>query len=43
MKNVKNLLVLLGLIALLSGCNTFRGMGQDIEKGGEAIQKAASK
>ena len=36
------------LIALLSiwmmfalvGCNTMRGVGQDIEKGGEAIQKA---
>ncbi|MFO0754353.1 MAG: entericidin A/B family lipoprotein [Thermodesulfovibrionales bacterium] len=25
---------------LLAGCNTFRGLGKDIEKGGEAIQKA---
>lgn len=24
----------------LGGCNTVRGIGQDIEKGGEAIQKA---
>ena len=24
----------------LAGCNTIRGVGQDIEKGGEAIQKA---
>ncbi len=26
--------------AILAGCNTVRGVGQDIEKGGEAIQKA---
>lgn len=26
---------------LAAGCNTLRGVGQDIEKGGEAIQKAA--
>ena len=28
------------LIALLTGCNTLRGMGKDIEKAGEGIQKA---
>ena len=27
-------------VVALSGCNTIRGMGQDIEKGGEAIQRA---
>jgi len=27
--------------ASMSGCNTIRGMGRDIEKGGEAIQDAA--
>ncbi|MFY9327634.1 MAG: entericidin A/B family lipoprotein [Georgfuchsia sp.] len=44
MKNLKTILVLLGLgSVLLTGCNTLRGMGQDIEKGGEAIQKAANK
>ena len=43
MKTIRDMFVLLGLVALLCGCNTFRGMGQDIEKGGEAIQKAASK
>ncbi len=26
---------------LLAGCNTFQGMGKDIEKGGQAIEKAA--
>jgi entericidin B len=25
---------------VLAGCNTVRGMGQDIEKAGEAIQKS---
>jgi predicted small secreted protein len=24
----------------LAGCNTVRGMGQDIEKAGESVQKA---
>ena len=27
-------------VPALAGCNTVRGVGQDIEKGGEAIQKA---
>lgn len=30
------------LIALIStGCNTISGIGRDIEKGGQAIEKAA--
>ncbi|GLT22868.1 hypothetical protein GCM10007933_23290 [Zoogloea oryzae] len=28
------------LAVLLAGCNTVQGLGKDIEKGGEAIQKA---
>ena len=28
------------LAALLAGCNTVQCIGKDIEKGGEAIQKA---
>lgn len=27
--------------SLLSGCNTTRGLGQDVEAGGEAIQRSA--
>ena len=27
---------------LLTGCNTVEGAGQDIERGGEAIQESAS-
>jgi entericidin B len=35
-------IVLLSLftLSLLSGCNTIRGAGQDIERGGEAIQRS---
>lgn len=33
--------VALALLALvLAGCNTVAGIGKDIEKGGEAIQKS---
>ncbi|MCE8022363.1 entericidin A/B family lipoprotein [Halomonas sp. MCCC 1A11036] len=35
------LVVLMGL-SLLAGCNTMRGMGEDIEQGGEAIQRQSS-
>lgn len=27
----------------LAGCNTVEGLGKDIKKGGEAIEKAADK
>lgn len=38
------LLVLTGAIVFsIYGCNTVRGIGQDIEKAGETIQKAGSK
>ncbi|MCI0510911.1 entericidin A/entericidin B [Chromohalobacter marismortui] len=35
---------ILGLLLLmaLSGCNTIQGAGEDIERGGEAVQEAAS-
>jgi predicted small secreted protein len=29
------------IVLVVTGCNTVKGIGQDIEKGGEAIQKAA--
>lgn len=34
-------LVTLFTVSLLSGCNTMRGAGQDIEEGGEAVQRSA--
>ncbi|WP_249978909.1 entericidin A/B family lipoprotein [Vreelandella olivaria] len=34
--------LLLATLLVVSGCNTIRGMGEDIEQGGEAIQRSAS-
>ncbi len=42
---MKKLITVLGLIAFtasLTACNTFRGMGQDVQKGGEKMEGAAS-
>jgi len=39
---MKKLLLLFAVLAL-AGCNTFQGMGKDIQKGGAAIEKAADK
>ncbi len=33
-------LILLAALAL-AGCNTLEGVGKDVKKGGEAIEKAA--
>lgn len=43
MKRLIALIVAAMALMSLSACNTVRGVGQDIEKGGEAIQKAAKK
>jgi entericidin B len=40
MKTTTALLIALSLLAL-SACNTVRGIGQDIEKAGSAIEKSA--
>ncbi len=39
----KVLIFLLGgmLLGMLGGCETVKGVGKDIEKAGESIQKAA--
>lgn len=37
---MKKVLLLLAMCVAVSACNTIRGVGQDIEKGGEAIQKS---
>jgi predicted small secreted protein len=36
-------LLLISLAAALSGCNTVRGIGQDVQKAGEKIEDAAKK
>lgn len=40
-RTVSILLLSLFSLSLLSGCNTIRGAGEDIERGGEAIQRSA--
>jgi predicted small secreted protein len=36
-------LVCVSLIVLLTGCNTFRGLGQDVQKAGAIVENAAKK
>ncbi len=40
---MRKFIALIGVFAvvLLAGCNTVQGLGKDLEKGGEAIQKVA--
>ena len=33
--------VVLGAAVVFSGCNTVEGMGKDLEKAGEAVQKSS--
>ncbi|NEX60349.1 entericidin A/B family lipoprotein [Noviherbaspirillum galbum] len=43
---MKKIVTLIGMIAFafgLTACNTMKGMGQDIERGGEKVQGAADK
>jgi predicted small secreted protein len=42
-KTIATLLALSFIAALLAGCNTVRGAGQDIQKAGSAIEDAAKK
>ncbi len=43
MKKIATLLSLVTFAFALAGCNTLRGMGQDIQKAGSAIEDAARK
>lgn len=38
---MKGMILLLAAALTLVGCNTVHGIGKDIEKGGQAIEKAA--
>lgn len=42
MKKLFVLLLALASLTSLTACNTVKGIGKDIEKGGEAIQKSAN-
>ena len=35
--------ILLALGFMLAGCNTVKGMGQDVQRAGGAIERAANK
>ena len=39
-KSVLTLLAVL-IVVSIAGCNTVRGVGKDLKKGGEAIERAA--
>lgn len=40
-KRIFAILMMLGMLGALAGCNTMHGLGQDIEKGGENLQNKA--
>jgi len=42
MKKTISILLLLAIGAGLAACNTFKGFGKDVERGGEKVQGAAS-
>lgn len=42
-KRFTGVAVALLLCGILAGCNTFKGMGKDIEGAGQSLQKASDK
>ena len=40
-KMLGRVFLLLSVAAILAGCNTVQGVGKDIQKGGQAVEKAA--
>lgn len=43
MKTLKTLLLLVMTVLALSACNTVKGVGKDIERAGEAIQRSSDR
>ena len=41
--SLNRMLALLAAAALLAGCNSVKGMGQDLQRAGGAIENAARK
>ncbi|ARN56715.1 entericidin A/B family lipoprotein [Sedimentisphaera salicampi] len=41
MKKILTILAAMMIIVSVSGCNTFEGLGEDIERAGESMQGAA--
>jgi predicted small secreted protein len=42
MKKVIHAAILIASLVVFSGCETFKGMGKDIQKAGDAIEEAAN-
>lgn len=40
---MRKFLAFIAATLLMAGCNTIEGIGKDVKKGGEAIEKAAEK
>jgi len=38
---MKKIVAVLMMIVCLTGCNTMQGVGKDLQKGGQAIERAA--
>ena len=41
MKKIVTALLVVAALGAVSACNTMQGIGKDIERGGQAIEKAA--
>ncbi|TVP50034.1 MAG: entericidin A/B family lipoprotein [Halomonas sp.] len=41
-RTIALILLTMATLVILSGCNTIRGAGEDIEQGGQAIQRSAN-
>ena len=42
MKTLSMLLVVVGMLFAAAGCNTMRGVGQDVEKVGDTVKDATN-
>ena len=38
---MRGFVLMVAIAILVAGCNTIQGVGKDVKKGGEAIEKAA--
>ena len=43
MKKIAAILIALSAAMLLGGCNTVKGVGQDVQRAGGALERAANK
>ena len=41
LKRIFAILIMLGILGALAGCNTMHGLGQDIEQAGDNLEKKA--